>query len=119
MAYESSPCLLDEGLISFAEAASSLPAIQGKRVSSACVWRWARKGLRGVRLEHRQIGARFLTSRPALDRFFASVAAVPLKSETKHERHPETQPKSQRERTAAQRRADVERARKELERDGI
>jgi hypothetical protein len=66
-----------ERMVTFAEAAALLPTLHGKRVSTTSVWRWARKGLFGVRLEAIRIGARFLTSVEALDRFNLAVGAIP------------------------------------------
>ena len=66
-----------EKLVSFAEAAAMLPTLHGKRVSTTSVWRWARKGLFGVKLEAVRIGARFLTSIEALQRFNRTVGAIP------------------------------------------
>jgi hypothetical protein len=66
-----------ERMVSFAEAAALLPTLHGKRVSTTSVWRWARKGLFGVKLEVVRIGARFLTSIEALERFNKTVGAIP------------------------------------------
>jgi hypothetical protein len=46
---------------------------QGKPVSLHAALRWAKKGLRGVRLEVLRIGGRLFTSRQALTRFFQAL----------------------------------------------
>jgi hypothetical protein len=45
----------------------------GRPVCVQTVWRWALKGLRGVRLETVKIGGVRVTSEAALRRFFAAV----------------------------------------------
>ena len=61
--------LNNEQILTFSEAANALPPIGGKRPHASTIWRWARKGCRGVRLEVRRLGGRFVTSIEALDRF--------------------------------------------------
>lgn len=69
--------LHDEHLLTLAEAADSLPLVGGKRPHATAVWRWARRGVRGIKLETLCMGGRFLTSREALERFGRALAAVP------------------------------------------
>ncbi len=66
--------LLTEECLSFVDAAKRVPLINGKQVHSTTVWRWARRGVRGVKLECRLLGGRFITSVEALDRFFENQA---------------------------------------------
>ena len=68
--------LYTEKIMSFTEAAEALPEINGKPVHSSAVWRWARKGIKGIRLETLRLGGRFVTSMEALDRFNKALAAV-------------------------------------------
>ena len=68
--------LLNEECLSFIDAAKRVPKINGKQVHSSTVWRWARKGCRGVKLECRLLGGRFITSVEALDRFFEAQATA-------------------------------------------
>jgi hypothetical protein len=69
--------LLDGLGVSFSQAARLIPPGRGGRPTSpATLWRWARAGCRGadgqrVRLEVTRVGCRWLTSRPALERFLA------------------------------------------------
>lgn len=70
--------LCDEDVLTFVEAAAILPRLNGKRPHVSTLWRWARRGLNGIRLETRRIGSRFVTSREALERFSAALAAIPL-----------------------------------------
>ena len=46
------------------------------RPSYETVWRWARKGCRGVRLEYTRIGRTIYTSRESLERFFQRLTAL-------------------------------------------
>lgn len=63
-------------LLSLAQAAKACPAVDGKRPHASTIWRWMRKGIGGVRLEHVRIGRRVVTTRPALDDFFRATAAA-------------------------------------------
>ena len=107
--------LLDEALCTFSEAAAWLPPIGGKRISTATLWRWARKGIKGLHLETRRIGIRFLTSREALDRFAKALSELPVGNNNTLR---PTSPPSRRGRSEAQRKTDITRAQKELEADG-
>ena len=68
--------MLNETVVTFPEAAKRLPTINGKNVHASSVWRWARKGVRGVYLESRRLGGRYLTSLEALERFTEKLAEV-------------------------------------------
>jgi hypothetical protein len=68
--------LYTEKIVSFTEAAEALPEINGKAVHPSAVWRWARKGIKGIKLETLRLGGRFITSMEALDRFSKALAAV-------------------------------------------
>jgi len=65
--------------ISLSEAAA-LPQIPrrrgGKPIHVSCLYRWATRGCRGVKLEVLQIGGTTCTSLDALQRFFEALTAV-------------------------------------------
>ena len=61
--------LANERSITLSEAAKVLPEVNGRRPHAATVWRWARKGINGVRLETCRVGGRYVTSIEALERF--------------------------------------------------
>jgi hypothetical protein len=62
---------IDETIISFADAAKSLPRRrQGRKIHVSTFYRWATIGCRGVVLETIQIGGSRCTSLEAMDRFF-------------------------------------------------
>ena len=105
--------LLDETPLTFAEAAARLPKINGKKVHVSSVWRWSRRGVRGVRLECRCLGGRYLTSIEALDRFATQLADLP----PEHRRQKSAA--KRRARTAKQRQRDIERAERQLADSGI
>jgi hypothetical protein len=67
---------LDEQLITLTEAARRLPRIDGRKVAVATLWRWARRGLRGARLEYVRVGRKICTTHEALMRFFAELSAL-------------------------------------------
>lgn len=65
-----------EHLITLSEAAARLPQHDGKKVHTSTLWRWARKGLRGVHLQYVRFGGRIYTSAEALNRFANVLAAL-------------------------------------------
>jgi hypothetical protein len=64
------PPLKFEEAITLSEAARLLPG----RPAAGTVWRWARKGLRGVRLGYVRRGRKILTSRAEVERFMSRLA---------------------------------------------
>ena len=63
--------LTSESVLSLTEAAKALPRRRaGKRPHVATLYRWASRGLRGVKLETLQVGGTLCTSTEALQRFF-------------------------------------------------
>lgn len=107
--------LRSEGLLSLTDAAKALPPIGGKRPHVSTIWRWCRKGVRGVRLEHIRLGHRVCTSLEALNRFAHSLAEAPQQAA------PAADPRrnASRPRTAVQRARDVAAAERELESGGV
>lgn len=61
-----------EELLSLTQAANRLPG----HVNVCTVWRWVRKGVRGVHLEHVCLGSRIYTSANALSRFANALATI-------------------------------------------
>ena len=102
--------LCDEEVLSFTEASKILPKVNGRRPHASTIWRWARKGCQGVRLEVRRLGGRFLTSREALERFSERLGAIELPE------RPATAPKQP---IAKQRQRSIERANRVLAGAGI
>lgn len=45
-------------------------------IATPTAWRWAMKGVKGIRLETIMVGGIRMTTRPALARFFAAVTAA-------------------------------------------
>jgi hypothetical protein len=69
---------LSDELMSLSQAARRLPRLRnGRPVSPSTVWRWASRGLRGVRLEIIRIGGVACTSAAALRDFFATLNTQP------------------------------------------
>lgn len=101
-----------EELLSLTDAAKALPTIDGRRPHVSTIWRWCRRGVRGVRLEYVRLGHRVCTTREALGRFAQRLADADEKPVEKTS----TTPKR---RTAKQREHDIARASRELERAGI
>lgn len=64
--------LESETVLSLTEAAAHLPRRRaGKRPHVATMYRWAQRGLRGVKLETIRVGGTLCTSLEALQRFCA------------------------------------------------
>ncbi|MBN1555153.1 MAG: DUF1580 domain-containing protein [Phycisphaerae bacterium] len=105
-----------ETLLSLAEATKVLPPINNKRPAISTLWRWCRKGLRGVKLDYVRVGRNIATSREALDRFFVSLAAVdtPLDSPSSVPPIPRSRRKIPTRRTKS-----IERAEHRLQKAGI
>jgi len=63
-----------ENVLSLTEAAKRLPRRRaGKRPHVSTLYRWAQRGLHGVRLETLQVGGSRCTSIEALERFFVAL----------------------------------------------
>lgn len=87
--------LMREKPLSLTEATKAAPTLDGKRLHPSTVWRWIRDGIRGVHLEHCEVGRRVATSREALTRFFNALAQDDRKSRSRTGRR---RPKHRRER---------------------
>jgi hypothetical protein len=66
----------DAELLTLAEATRRLPRIDGKKIAIPTIWRWCRRGLRGVRLEYTRVGRRICVSPAALSTFFGQLAEM-------------------------------------------
>jgi hypothetical protein len=63
---------LDEKLVTLTEASKILPG----RPHISSIWRWYRRGIRGVRLETLVVAGRRYTSLESLERFCAATTAA-------------------------------------------
>ena len=102
-----------EQVLTFTEASKVLPPIGGKRTHPSTLWRWARKGVRGVKLETRRLGGRFVTSIEALDRFSKDLAEVDADDASPG------LPREDTTRTSKQREQSIEEAERVLDKAGI
>lgn len=69
--------LVSEELMSFSEAAAILPRRRGgSKVATSTLWRWSRRGSRGVVLRTVRVGGNVYVSREALMDFIAARSAV-------------------------------------------
>lgn len=105
-----------ERLLSLAEAAKVLPPINNKRPAISTLWRWCRKGLRGVKLDYVRVGRNIATSHEALGRFFVALAAA----DTPLDEPPPPLPVPIPRRKSSTRRArSIERAERRLQEAGL
>ena len=66
-----------ESLVCLADVPSHLPDRRGgRRPHVSCIYRWAQKGVKGIRLETIQVGGTSCTSLEALQRFFERLTAA-------------------------------------------
>ena len=63
-----------EGMLTLTEATKALTAASGKRPATSTLWRWCRRGVRGIKLEYVRLGRRILTTPEALERFAKALA---------------------------------------------
>lgn len=80
-----------ETVVALADVPARLPSRRrGKRPHVSCIYRWAQRGCRGIRLETIQIGGTSCTSLEALQRFFEALTAArdgkPITSRTARQR---------------------------------
>jgi hypothetical protein len=75
-----------EHVVTFGDAPKFLPRANGKRVNSAAIWRWARKGVKGIKLECWRLGGRFVTSIEAIERFSKALAELPTSAHCRGQR---------------------------------
>lgn len=89
-----SPIPLSEDILSLSQAAALLPRRRGSKKTNTCtLYRWTKRGLKGVVLESIQVGGTRCTSREALERFFGQLN---MRSTTFHVKQAVVQrPKSQ------------------------
>ena len=104
-----------EELLSLTDAAKALPPIDGKRPHVSTIWRWVRRSVRGIRLEHVRLGHRVCTSQEALARFAQRLADADERAVGRPVDRPQTKPA----RTAAERQRAVQSAENELTQLGI
>lgn len=66
--------LQNEKLLTMGEARKVVASKTGRRMDISSLWRWAVRGVRGIKLEHIRVGRELRTSRQALDRFYRRLA---------------------------------------------
>ena len=66
--------IADETVLTTSQAANLFREFIGTRPAPSTIWRWARRGLGGVCLEHGFVGRRMITSREACVRFVTRLA---------------------------------------------
>ncbi|OHB59997.1 MAG: hypothetical protein A2Y12_17205 [Planctomycetes bacterium GWF2_42_9] len=68
--------LKTEKLIPLTQASKLLPQVDGKRIHISTLWRWCKKGLKGINLEYIRTGSKIITSKEAMQRFFDAVTKL-------------------------------------------
>ena len=104
-----------ESLVTLSQAAKLLPKVGGNHIHTSTLWRWCKKGLRGIYLDYGCRGRTIVTTPDALCRFFAALA----QSETTPLPTPVSRRRRLRPRTSDQRRREIEQANSILINAGI
>lgn len=103
--------LNEEGVISLTEAARLVPSgREGRPVNVSTLYRWALKGVGGVRLDAVRIGSRWYTSKEALQRFTERLTTQSLPEEEEQKPSP---------RTPTRRKAEQENVQRQLKEYGV
>lgn len=66
--------MIDEQLLTLTELSKELPLVHHKRIHPSTLWRWCKRGFRGVYLEYVCMGRIIMTSHQAIWRFFKAIA---------------------------------------------
>jgi len=74
--------LNQDNLLSLREAVRYVPSINGRRRAVSTLYRWCRRGIKGIRLEYVRVGRNVATTPEALERFFAALAAADGRDES-------------------------------------
>lgn len=66
----------NQELLSFSDVAAAIPSrMRGRKLHYATVWRWASRGVRGVKLETVTVGGARYVTRAALQEFISRCSA--------------------------------------------
>jgi hypothetical protein len=112
-------------ILSLAEAARAVPAMDGRRPHTASIWRWCRKGIvrnaKRVTLRYVRVGRRIGIPADALNEFFVALAEADRTEDASPIERAAAQcrvviPKG---RSDKQRQRDIDRAKAELARVGV
>jgi len=88
--------------ISLTSAAKLLPPVDGKPLHVSTIYRWAIKGVRGIRLQHVRLGRRILTTEQDLHEFGEALAALgPARRTPRKPAAPKPRKRTQAERDSA------------------
>lgn len=109
--------LFSEDVVSLTEAAKFVPRRRaGKKAHPSTLFRWAKDGMRGRKLETIRVGGTICTSREALARFFEALTRDAQGSDGVAA---ESRPAVPTVRSASERRRAIERAERELAALGV
>lgn len=91
-----------ETLLTFSQAARIIPSSRnGKKTASSTLFRWATRGLQGVRLESIKVGGARRTSKEALTRFYRALSSQAGLTETASPTHSESDRQAEIDRATA------------------
>jgi len=62
--------------LTLSAAAKRLPRTNGRRIHTSTLWRWCRKGCKGVHLPYFRVGRSIMVTEDGLNRFFTELAKV-------------------------------------------
>ena len=66
-----------EDYLPLAEAAKRMPrGTNGRKVHVSTIWRWCRRGCRGIKLRYYRVGRTIMVTETTLQQFFSALAKV-------------------------------------------
>ncbi len=65
-----------QGFLTLSQASKILPRNNGRRIHSSTLWRWARRGCKGVHLHYVRVGRSIMVTEDGLHRFFTELAKL-------------------------------------------
>lgn len=78
---------IEEGISNFltlSQASKRLPRVNGRKVHTSTLWRWCRRGCKGVTLRYYRIGRTIMTTEKALQQFFTALAQADTEQADSH-----------------------------------
>lgn len=97
-----------------AEASKTLPRVNGRKIHTSTLWRWCRRGCKGIKLRYYRVGRTIMVSEAALNQFFTALAQADAEQTDTHDYKP--RPKRRR---PGNRQASIDRANDVLRKAGI
>ena len=104
--------------LTLAEAARRLSrSTNGRRMHVSTIWRWCRKGCKGIKLQYLRVGRTIMVSESALHKFFSELTRADSAHQSARNTSPKRKPRRRNQSVTRQR--EIESANAVLRRAGI